>query len=372
MAELQASFEKMHLTRRAMLWKVLGLVERSISEKQWEEVIGVFRALEEVVEAELKNVKRATETEFGVDGLGSELLSRTNHKRTPSIDPLLNRSRNQPAPHPNSSPKLSSSTQSRRSSLANPLASSNFAPANPHPSLGPVASLAALDSQSTTMLTSLRSIVAKLHIVTSDAKAQLRTTRGGPEDDALIEQLLSTHDSIRGDIAGLQQAWEDSRISLRGVVRRDLRSSVSMKRDSWTTDGGEGAERGALRSILDAVEDDDDDLESTLFSSDLVTPDMSPRDRAAISDAKSEAFLPPVGLERIFEAVVDQMPATNATNSAGGKLSREERISVAKEKRASGSATGRRSSRAMEAGMVAELKDVLTLLKGRNRLPEEI
>ena len=349
--ELQASFEKMHLTRRAMLWKILGLVERSVRDESWGEVTSIFKELSGVVEEELRKVKRATEVEFGIDGLGSDLFTRATHRRTSTADPSLGRSRG-----------------NVQDLLASPPA--DFAPAHPHPTLGPVASLVALESETTTMRSSLRSIAAKLHVVGHDAKAQLRTTRGGTEDDAIIEQLLSTHDSLRIDIMTLQREWEESRISLRGVVRRELKSSISTKRDSWMTDG-DGAERGALRSILDAVEDDDD-LESTLFSPDLVTPEMFPRDRAAITDAKSEAFLPPAGLERIFEAVVESQVAL-LNGEGGGKLSREERINVAKEKRAVQSAAGpRRSSRSMEAGMVAELKDVLTLLKGRSRLPEEV
>ena len=365
--ELQASFERMHLTRRAMLWRILSLVERSISDEHWDEVSKVFGELTGVVEGELRNVKRATEIEFGVDGLGSDLFSRTTHRRTPSMD----RHRGPPTNLSNPSPKLSQSTRSRPSSIGNSLlpVNNDFAPPHPLPTLGPVASLTALDSETTIMLTSLRSIAAKLHIVNQYARAQLRATRGGTEDDALVDQLLSTHDSLRDDITNLERRWQESRISLRGVLRSEMRFSVSLKRESWTTTDGEGLER--LRSIMDAVEDDDDDdLESTLFSSDLATPDMS----AAVTDAKAEAFLPPAGLEKIFEAVVDAQLPSSANDVSGAKLSREERILAAKEKRANGNVVpgGRRSSRAMEAGMVAELKDVLTLLKGRNRLPEEL
>lgn len=81
---------------------------------------------------------------------------------------------------------------------------------------------------------------------------------------------------------------------------------------------------------------------------------------------KDESYLAPAGVEQVYKAVA----GTREGKEGGTKLSREERIRASKEARerkpvASSSSGGFK----LEAGMVAELKDVLVLLKERHHLP---
>lgn len=415
---LQEAFEEMHDVRRGLLWKVLTLVDNGeLGEKEWEKVVGVLEEVKRVCEEGKKVVKEAVEKEFGSSGLGTEMLGSaalgrsvngaaaatgTASKRMSGMDfgastssrPGSSQSTHRPLSL--GSPLLPSSTfPSTSSPRRQPPSHShsrgpslqNFAP----PSTSSSTPLTTLTSHHAQLSLSLRSIAAKLHLVNDDVR---RVDINGGVD---VDRLLATHDSIKNDLDTLVREWEDSRLCLRAVARPPPTSSLT--RSSSFEDDGVGS------TSLDSIPDEESEPEETfgggqdqdqdrLFRTDDDETEEWRRDADEDDDrarqGRFDSFLPPPGheQEQVFEATVGSR--RTGGDDGGVKLSREERIRAMQEKRKSrvgggggsglgagggvgsdneGSSGG--GAVRLEAGMVAELKDVLTLLKGRNHLPPD-
>ena len=172
-------------------------------------------------------------------------------------------------------------------------------------------------TQMSDMATSIRQISAKLHVVSDDV-------RGEPDDAAA--RAVQMHDSVRADLERLLRDWDDSRLALRQAVAPPASLPVrpGVERKS-------SVQSSVAPSIPEETDDDDEQAES---SADLLaTPDLSPHlpaDLAAalvLDDVRPEALPAPGGVELLFEG-------TAGTVAAGGvKLSREDRIRLAREQR---------------------------------------
>lgn len=355
--ELQAGLDNLHAQRRAFLWRILALLDLDAAPvSAWFLVDTLLAHLADEVSSAASDVSLGVEAEFGAGGLGSEafLGGRSSFSSSYSERPRVRGgSRSRPVSWTSSagsafSPSYSEVTSfppSTSSSLPF-LNSNNFAPSNPTPSVGPTASLSALANSSRAMIEALRSVAAKLHVVDRHARTVMRA--GGDAEGA-----LATHDSIRVELEKLGREWAEGRIALRGALRRETTRPTALQE----------AEEDGLGSSIELQRetefDKDHDDEQTLFFS---SPERGEA-RAALLDAHSSAFLPPAGLEELFESVSSPAMARPSAAVAG----REARIRLAKERRAEGGG-GKASAKGLEKGMVQELKDVLQLLKERNRV----
>ncbi|KAL8289985.1 hypothetical protein RQP46_002924 [Phenoliferia psychrophenolica] len=414
LVELQTAFENLHSVRRGLLWRLLSMADRKLADSCWLEAGGVLEELTRSLQLASQAIAQAVEAEFGVSGLGSDSLdiSRRVSKRAsvlivdPPTPPVGHRghSRSQSATQRarptswnsptsagsrplslsfpasfsiHSTPPPASRPQHPRPSSASALFPPNFAPANPHSSLGPTAALATFDARAQEMALALRSIAAKLHVVTEDAKRHVESPSSSPtRPSTSLERTISTHDSIRADLDALSREWDNSRLALRQLVRPSPSLGPASVDDSYA--GSDGI--GGGNFSLDSIADDEDDDGASQWSSEIRTPESTPprpslrEETSAFEDAQQESYLPTPGDEQVFEAVAEQAEGRREMS----KLSREDRIKAMKESRresrgnsGSGSSAGGGSMKT-QAGMVAELKDVLVLLKGRRHLPADV
>lgn len=352
--ELQRAWEEVHDARRGVLWKVIALADLGRGEGDWESLRRALGTLEAAFQHAGEEVRRGVEAEFGAGGGGT--FSRSAKRASVRFDAV---GRQNPPSRPLSlsaaSPSFPPSPRRRPLSLSSPptnfslatpnpsLAAPNFAPPNPYPSTGPTAALESFEKRARTTTLALRTIAAKLHVVTADARAFLE--EGGEEG---VERLLKTHDSIRGELESLGREWEGGRVDLRAVVRRNKVRN-------------EEEEEG---TSLDSIEDVEEELRTPPREAFEYVDELPKEEERA--GAYVDEVLPDAGVEQVFEAVA----GSRREASSGLKLSREERIKAIKEERRKGGVAGDGGVR-IEAGMVQELKDVLQLLKGRQVLQQE-
>ncbi|KAM0746315.1 hypothetical protein T439DRAFT_384067 [Meredithblackwellia eburnea MCA 4105] len=437
---LQSTFEEMHSVRRGLLWRLLSMADLGLNESLWKETLAVLDELEKAMKEGSGIISKEVELEFGSSGLGTETLSigrrageskRSSmlfggeapaapyalsasvgrrmgghgrsqsansynrpaswHGGPPGARPLslsfgnnfsiLNHSSMSTSPiSPARGPR-----HGRPLSMSFPASGNNFAPSHPNPSQGPAATLATLDTQAQSMGLALRSIAAKLHVVTEDAKRRV----GSPNlPGSEVERLISTHDSIRTDLEALTREFDDSRIALRQLVKPVGPPSTLSRSDSYQDSDGLNTSLDSIPDVegievVEGLEDQGEDDGESLFSSEIETPDSTPPRPAGMDDdltINGKENLPPPGDELVFEAVAGRREGGREAS----KLSREERIKALQEQRratraaSASSGTGAApgsggvGSLKTQAGMVAELKDVLTLLKSRRHLPADV
>lgn len=263
----------------------------------------------------------------------------------------------------------------------------NFAPRDPF-SAPEKNGRAALAESHVELNAALRSIATKMYMERQDLKDYFQATQSGSEAAAvqhhLLQQLEARQESLRLDLQGLLRAWEDGRVSLRqiklgqqrriagptsGILRRQMSSEASDYDDaegepSLMSASAELRQHGSISSVLSSGNEDS-----------LSTPAVSPVSQAVhqpvniselLLDSVDPAQLPRYGMqEQLYEAYVGQEDGEyNATALGKGKLSREERIALAKAKRAE---TRERPAQLPEpqanADLINELKDMVALLR---------
>lgn len=380
---LQDAFEEVHDLRRALLWRVMELVDRSVEEDQWVEVGGMLDRLAGWLRQAASRVSKGVEVEFGTSGLGSDKLAlgrstSSASKRLSGMDfgsatHTTSPPRSRPLSLSLASPQLMPTSTSTRSSPSQPPAAGarhttrpsltlDFAPPPPSSSQ---TSLVVLEQRNTAISVALRTIAAKVHIVQDDAKRRAASSLSSSTSSTSspeVDRLLATHDSIRADLETLLREWEDSRVALRGVLK-PVESKPPLSRSSSAEEDDMGST--SLDSIPDVELEERVGGEANDPGLELVSADDGLEPAAAErSGDKDESYLAPAGVEQVYEAVA----GTREGKDGGTKLSREERIRASKEARERKPASSSGGFK-LEAGMVAELKDVLVLLKERHHLP---
>lgn len=350
-SELQNIANQLHLARRKTLWKFLDLVDYSLTvERTCSALNAVFSNIITTIESHNQTLSTLVTTEFGFltssdlhrqfyTGEGIENPSpRTRHATQPPLSspfqPIVKRARPVSLPYPS-------------------LQTQNFAPHHPNSIFGPQAALNSFQLE----LNGMKSIVDRLTTKIYSVNAESADTALDWENEERVDQILRLHDSFVEEIRDLESMWRESRILLRGALRKEIKLTRVEKKEKI-----DGAELTGLAEE-EVVQHSSHPL--TIFASEEEGVTV---ERDALVDARIEKLLPPLGLEQIFEATVDAHASSTIVASS---TSREERIRAAKERRLVKTSSGKRTSRALEVGMISELKDVLGLLKGRNKLAVE-
>ncbi|KAM0787386.1 hypothetical protein ACM66B_003471 [Microbotryomycetes sp. NB124-2] len=305
-ATIDKALQDMYDTRRTMLWRLLELVNRLSTGDKWLKVAALLDDATSEIELAIKHVDTATKQDL--PSAGDELRF--------GRSALLNRS-----------------TRSDESRYMNATdrAVVGFAP--PGQSRVDKAFKDFEERQSSVSL-ALRTIAAKSQ-VSLNAARQLSTS-----DEDRVKQLLARHDSIRDDIAALMRAWEQSRVALRTVVRGEM--------ENETTD---------TESIVS--HDGHTPLDERVTLTEMDEPAIEHGEHIQVGFEHAELLPVELEQEEVYEATTE--PPADQIRS---KLPREERIKLAHARRQEELTRPKN----LEAPMVAELKEVLTSLKGRQHL----
>ncbi|KAI5480544.1 hypothetical protein MNV49_000240 [Pseudohyphozyma bogoriensis] len=416
--QLQDGFETLHAVRRGLLWRLLGMVDHpNLTESVWEETRDLLEGLIDTLWEKVDDVEKAYKAEFGegvddgvtirerkprpaswhreIGGIGALAGPASNAgagaagAAVPRPGPAGERTRgNRPlslsfasnySVYPSSPPPSHSSPASNASSTptpalirrpsaskrSRPISFSNFAPPPPQSTLP--TPLGNFETSSTALTIKLKSIATKLHVVQDDLR------RGVEEND--VERVLTLYESVRGDLEGLGKHWEESRVALNGILRPRVIGRREEEDEEESENEGTSLERIEDVDVDREVAEEDEGKEGSahaVFESELPTPETTPPRKSWARSDVDEDFVVPVGRpEELYEAIVED----RRVNGGGQKLSREERIRLMKEQREK-DVSGRKGSvgggAGGTAGMVAELKDVLVLLKGRSKLPPDV
>lgn len=194
-------------------------------------------------------------------------------------------------------------------------------------------SAAAFDSKQINMGRGLRSVAAKLDLACNELQHRFRSANVVEGEAEREEDLLAVHDSIRSDLETLIRDWDESRVLLRSALRVD-KPNRSPRPSSRQADLPESD----LENIQDLDSDEPSLTHSTngakrsssIFSSEAHTPSRSPpsSDTSALfPDGSFEETPTSFAPEQVFEAIA------GLDKDATIKLSREERVRLAKEKR---------------------------------------
>lgn len=418
---LMAGCEKVHLERKRFLCHLLALdfsiagaeLNDHMSVSYWDKVDRVVNALADELARLTRNVVERVDEEFGkgtFKGLVSNSVAArkgSNRSSVVSSVALGDADRDRPLSAADrrgwrTSGVSSLGSGSKRNSFG-------FAPP-PLPGQAEAEAAEAFGSKVREMGVCLRSIVAKLHVCEEDFRDRLkeRAPPSSSSSSQLGEQerleLVARHDSIRSDLEALFREWEDSRVLMRTVLQPRGVGGVAGAFDSSSSSS---SRRSSREAIPEDVEEDegipdlsfsassttDPHRTSSVFSSDIATPDSdSPMPHHSQNIASldemlqkklarshdddlsnlllagaSPGSLPPPGEELVFEAIAGKTGQQGG--GPGGKMTREERIRLAKEKRdrPAMSDDGHKAGSGLEAlqmqGMVGELKDVIQVLK---------
>jgi hypothetical protein len=269
----------------------------------------------------------------------------------------------------------------------------DFAPRNPL-SAEEARARAVLAEASNTSQVVLSTIAAKAY----HERQQLDMYFGSPVNasesrhQAQLASILDRHDSIRGDLDSLYNQWNEARVALRQLqLVQDKKCSNGVA--SVSSDTGRellhastsSSQTPELVGAMSASLGKRDSTASTLSTNSgtdgdaLATPATSPHtgpdyghDRSAkgryaditqlLLDQTNPRHLPPPGLE---EQLYEAFSGNDEKPDSRGRLSREERIALARQRRLE--ETKRSSEVSAQAQpqmeLVNELKDVMALLK---------
>lgn len=234
----------------------------------------------------------------------------------------------------------------------------------------------------------LRSIATKLYMERQDMKEYFIDSQGGTGQSSVaqpytLEQMQYRHESLRSDLQSLLKSWEEGRVSLRqmkeGRQRRveGPRNARTLGRQSPSTaseydnaeeepsllsTSAELEKYGSISSVLSSGHEDS-----------LSTPALSPVSQASyqppnitelLLDSNNDR-LPRYGMqEQLYESYVDEDDEPNVGGKGKGKLSREERIAIAKAKRIAKEQEEVVTSQPQaNAELISELKDMVAILR---------
>lgn len=205
------------------------------------------------------------------------------------------------------------------------------------------ASSTAFGSKRNNMSRALRSIAAKLDIA-SDELQQRLTALGTDSssmhaiaDEEREQDLLAVHDSIRSDLEGLLRDWDESRVLLRTALHPEQREKARQRGLNDSALSRVESDQSGIKDVEDSGDEPSmpslshstsEKRASSVFSSEARTPERASPPKDIVFDQTDESTptnLP--ALEEVFEAVASK-------DLSRSKLSREERIRLAKEKRA--------------------------------------
>lgn len=341
---LQHSFERVHCERRRFLCALMAVDFAKLLARDSDKIAQVTRTISSVAD-EMEHLQLVVKREL--DRLSySDVGKGTIAAAETPWSPLLPGAWTNPPSRrasallsPLDIPQQRETHSSRRDSFRN-AAAPNFAPATPVMHKYQTAT-DAFSSKRTNMSRGLRTIAAKLDIASGELKQRLATV----ESDLLdFEQergsererdLLAVHDSIRSDLEGLMREWDESRVLLRSALHPPQLAPGGGQKHLNGEDQPSGSESA---QELDESSDEPASLPSlshstsqkrtsSVFSSEARTPERSPpRDILIDPFDSSTPVAIPVASEQVFEATAGQ-------HLEHSKLSREERIRLAKEKR---------------------------------------
>lgn len=428
---LQNSFESMHSNRLILLWRLITLTDGSttlpVEDQEWLSIRATLENLVSVLKEVSGSITKAVDTQFGKDNIGSETFL-LNNGRSSRLSMLSESDNTLPSiittPITGLFPSLSVPTPNHSRPNSNPSSptpppAQSFAPSNPHTTLGPQAALNTFEQQTLQMSHTLRSLATKLSVVTEEISRRRSSSSSntsgslvefnndygnsgqynGEEVEDEQEELLVLHDSLKGELMRLSREWEESRITLREFIRKPSTTS------STSTSSSIQSKRSSYRPLSLSTR-------SPLLPQQIEEPESSPvvstdlydegplgelsnstaepfeelEARQALEDAMTSAYLPPSTFGRedlIYEAVTPASftPYNSINGNTNGNITnmmrntgmtREERIKSVKAERRKGSLLLTRSGSTSSIGMVEELKDVLELLKGRNKLGSSV
>ncbi|KAK4049039.1 hypothetical protein OIV83_004400 [Microbotryomycetes sp. JL201] len=304
---IDRAMQDMYDTRRTLLWRMLELVNKLSTGEKWLKVAALLQDATSEIDLAITHVGTAAKQDL--PAYGDELRF--------GRSALL--------------PRSTRTDESRMAASSGRAA--GFAP--PGQTFAEK-SLQSLEDRQAQVSLVLRTIAAKSQ-VSMNAVRQI----GPGSDDEQIRHLLARHDSIRDDISSLSKAWEESRVALRILVRGEP--------DTDATDTESIASEGVSTP-----------LDERVTRSELDDPLVEYGEHVQIGVDHANAVPDELEHEEIFEATTEP-PAVQPRS----KLSREERIKLAHARRREEVAS---TPKNLEAPMVAELKEVLTSLKGRQQL----
>ncbi|BGP31675.1 hypothetical protein JCM10296v2_003449 [Rhodotorula toruloides] len=425
---LQDALEALHDTRRGVIWRLLESLSHAQSDTAWNAIGGLVDSAARRVGEVASEVGQAHEREFGTskgeEGEGKGLEKRRSERRRRSgyysrtadeievdlpqlgtstspagtgLTPTTAKARGDALARLNGEPKpigppatpINSSRIPPRSTT--PASYANFAPsASPSPADNSLAS----HTHALSLL--LRSLQAKVRVVTSDT-ALLATMRA-EEVDERREKVLRTWEGFGREIDALSGEWRAGGEALKRALGLEVEAEqVKVEEEE---EDAEVAPDASVEQPEKAGEQEPDlnptgAIYATLDSSGQPpSADETLATRQALLDATlSLSLLPPTtdaaAEEKVFEAVAGPPSSSRMYGPDGSKLSRDERIRRMREAREAlqrgresleSSPTKERGSIGRTAGgveeqqkMVGELREVLRELnreKGRETTPE--
>ncbi|BGP24267.1 hypothetical protein Rt10032_c03g1607 [Rhodotorula toruloides] len=421
---LQDAFETLHDTRRGVIWRLLESLSHAQSDTAWNAIGGLVDSAAGRVGEVASEVGEAHEMEFGTskpegEGKGTEGHRSERRRRSgyysrtvdevevdfpqlgkpaspvgTGLTPTTAKARGDALARLNGVPKATGAplTPSNLSHVpprsGTPVSYANFAP-----SAAPSPADNSLASHTHALSLLVRSIQAKIRVVTSDT-ALLATLRA-EEAEERREKVLRTWEGIGREVETLRGEWRAGGDALRRALGLELGTEhVEVEEEEEVEVAHDG---GNVRpDKADEDEQQDVDLNqgaiyATLDSSGQPpTADESLATRQALLDATlSLSLLPPTSdaaaEEKVFEAVAGPPSSSRIYGPDGSKLSRDERIRRMREAREAlqrgreslessptkerGSIGGTSGGMEEQQKMVGELREVLRELnrdKGRD------
>ncbi|KAJ8294905.1 hypothetical protein OF846_001975 [Rhodotorula toruloides] len=420
---LQEALETLHDTRRGVIWRLLESLSHAQSDTAWNAIGGLVDSAARRVGEVAREVGQAHEREFGTskpEGEGKGLERRRSERRRRSgyysrtadeievelpqsgtssssvgtgLTPTTAKARGDALARLNGGPKPAGPPATpTTSSRAPPRSTTPASYANFASSASPSSADNSLASHTHALSLLLRSIQAKLRVVTSDT-ALLATMRA-EEAEERREKVLRTWDGIGKEVEALQGEWSAGGHALKRALGLEVEAEqVEVEEEEEAEvarDAGDEQPEQAGEEEQDAELNPTGAIYATLDSSGQPpSANETLATRQALLDATlSLSLLPPTtdaaAEEKVFEAVAGPPSSSRMYGPDGSKLSRDERIRRMREAREAlqrgresleSSPTKERGSIGGTAGgveeqqkMVGELREVLRELnreKGR-------
>lgn len=332
--ELQASFDRMHISRKRILCGLLALDFSCpiAGATVWSQTVEIIESLVDAIQRLGSDVSEGMSLEFGPGSFETKAVPKAVREVTASANATQEERRD-----------------SRRRSFM------DFAPPAP-PGEADQRRVGEVLEQLKAVDCVLRTLSAKVSVCVEELANQTHVEEGRAT-------AMGIHESMRADLERLGREWDESRCKMRRIVEGEkslgqhrLSSSANRVRpesfDSITESvgGTGGGESGSGRT-------------SSVFSSEALTPvEEDGPEIVEDEDTRTKNFRR-YGLEEVFEAVVTNRNRSGSMTTGQIKLTREERIRLARQKRESMPVSSK--IEVNTGGVVTELKDVLSVLKAR-------
>ncbi|EGG12205.1 uncharacterized protein MELLADRAFT_76576 [Melampsora larici-populina 98AG31] len=331
--ELQASFDRMHISRKRILCGLLALDFSCpiAGAAVWSQTVEIIQSLVEAIERLGNEVSDGMSLEFGPGSFETKAVPKAVREVTASTNATQEERRD-----------------SRRRSFM------DFAPPAP-PGEADQRRVVEVLEQLKAVDCVLRTLSAKVSVCVEELGSQTHVEEGRAT-------AMGVHESMRADLERLGREWDESRCKMRRIVEGEkilgqhrLSSGNRARPESFdsiseSVSGTGGGESGSGRT-------------SSVFSSEALTPvEEDGPEIVEDEDTRTKNFRR-YGLEEVFEAVVTNRTRSGSMTTGQIKLTREERIRLARQKRESMPVSSK--IEANTGGVVTELKDVLSVLKAR-------